>query len=374
MKKKVYYWSPFLSPIATCKAVINSAFSIEKFGNNHESYILNFFNEFSLFRNEIKKKNIKIINFYKFNFFRHLPYEGKIRSRISFIILFIFGIFPLFKKLKTNKPDYLIIHLISSLPLILLIFFKFETKFILRISGFPKLNFFRKILWKKALKNIHYVTCPTENTLNYIKQSNLVDESKLRLLYDPIITFKEVIEKKKELVNFENYYLSAGRLTKQKNFLFLCKAVKEIIKKDSNKKFLIAGNGEEKGKILKFIKNNKLEKNILLIGYVDNIFSYLNKAKGFILTSLWEDPGFVLIEAGICRTPVLSSDAWPGPIEIIKDKYNGYIYKSNDIKDFLKNFNIFEDRRDKNQIIFNHLKTIKKFTLLNHYKNIIKII
>ena len=38
-----------------------------------------------------------------------------------------------------------------------------------------------------------------------------------------------------------------------------------------------------------------------------------------------------------------------------------------------KNFNIFEDR-DKNQIIFNHLKTIKKFTLLNHYKNIIKII
>ena len=163
-------------------------------------------------------------------------------------------------------------------------------------------------------------------------------------------------------------------MTKQKKFLFLCKAVKEIIKKDSNKKFLIAGNGEEKGKILKFIKNNKLENNILLIGYVDNIFSYLNKAKGFILTSLWEDPGFVLIEAGICRTPVLSSDAWPGPIEIIKDKYNGYIYKSNDIKDFLKNFNIFEDRRDKNQIIFNHLKTIKKFTLLNHYKNIIKII
>ena len=114
----------------------------------------------------------------------------------SLFYLFL-GFFHFFKKLKTNKPDYLIIHLISSLPLILLIFFKFETKFILRISGFPKLNFFRKILWKKALKNIHYVTCPTENTLNYIKQSNLVDESKLRLLYDPIITFKEVIEKKK---------------------------------------------------------------------------------------------------------------------------------------------------------------------------------
>ena len=293
---------------------------------------------------------------------------------MSFIILFIFGIFPLFKKLKNNKPEYLIIHLISSLPLILLIFFKFETKFILRISGFPKLTFFRKILWKKAFKKIHYVTCPTQNTLNYIRQSNLVDESKLRLLYDPVINIKEVTEKKKEEVNFENYYLSAGRLTKQKNFLFLCKAVKKIIKKDSNKKFLIAGNGEEKEKILKFIKNNKLENNIQLIGYVDNIFPYLKKAKGFILTSLWEDPGFVLIEAGICRTPILSSNAWPGPIEIIKNNYNGYIYKSNDIEDFLKNFNIFDNKNKKNQIIFNHLKTIKKFTLLNHYKNILKII
>ena len=373
MKKKVYYWSPFLSPIATCKAVINSAFSLEKFGNQYESYILNFFNEFSLFEEEIIKKKINIINFYTSSFFKHLPYQGKIRSRISFIILFLGGIYPLIKQLKVNKPEYLIIHLISSLPLILLIFFKFETKFILRISGFPKLTFFRKILWKKALKNIHFVTCPTKNTLEYIKQLNLVDESKLKLLYDPVINLKEITKKKNDQINFKNYYLSIGRLTKQKNFLFLCKAVKEIVNRDPSKKFLIAGNGEEEKKILKFIKKNKLQNNIKLIGYVKNIFPYLKKSKGFILTSLWEDPGFVLIEAGICRTPVLSSDAWPGPIEIIKNRYNGYIYKNNNIRDFIESFDDLDNKNEK-KIIFNHLKSIKKFTLFNHYKNLIEII
>ena len=55
--------------------------------------------------------------------------------------------------------------------------------------------------------------------------------------------------------------------------------------------------------------------------------SYFKNSNGFILTSLWEDPGFVLIEATYCRTPILSSDAWPGPVELIKNNYNGVVFK-----------------------------------------------
>ena len=61
------------------------------------------------------------------------------------------------------------------------------------------------------------------------------------------------------------------------------------------------------------IRNN-LDQNIILPGYIKNIYPYFKKSKGFISTSLWEDPGFVLIEASYCRTPVLSSNAWPGPV------------------------------------------------------------
>ncbi len=199
MKKKVYYWSPFLSPIATCKAVINSAYSLSKFSNEYQSSIINFFNEFHLFEKEIKKRNIELINFYRSNFSNYLPFQGKIKSRFSFIIFFILGFFPLMKILKIKKPDYLIVHLISSLPLIILILFKFETKFILRISGFPKLNFFRKFLWKMALKKIHLITCPTKNTLNYIKSFNFVESSRVRLLYDPVLNITEINKKKKKI-------------------------------------------------------------------------------------------------------------------------------------------------------------------------------
>lgn len=374
MKKKVYYWSPFLSPIATCKAVINSAYTLSKFSNNYESSILNFFCEFDFFKEQIRKKNINLINYYKFNLSKYLPYQGILKSRLSFIIFFILGFFPLIKILKKQKPDYLIIQLITSLPLLVLILFKFETKFVLRISGFPKLNFFRKLLWKLAFKKIYCVTCPTKNTYEYIKLLNLVEEKKLKILFDPVIDIREINKKKILPINFEDYYLSIGRLTNQKNFLFLCKAFKELKEENPSIKLLIAGNGEQEKMILDFIRKNKLEKNIILIGYKENIFPFLKKAKGFISSSLWEDPGFVLIEAGFCRTPILSSNAWPGPIEIIKDDFNGFVFKNNDIKDFVKSFHKLENSNDLNKLRYNNLKFIKRFSLFDHFKKLNKIL
>ena len=58
-KKSVYYWSPFLTPIATCKAVINSAYSLNKYDKNYDIKIFNFFGEFSKFEQDISEKKNK---------------------------------------------------------------------------------------------------------------------------------------------------------------------------------------------------------------------------------------------------------------------------------------------------------------------------
>ena len=113
MKKKIYYWSPFLSPIATSKAVINSAYSLVRYGSNNEVTILNFFNEFQNSKKDILRKNLKTLEYYKMHFKKYLPYKGRIKSRFSFIIFFILGLVPLVKILKKDKPDYLIVHLIT---------------------------------------------------------------------------------------------------------------------------------------------------------------------------------------------------------------------------------------------------------------------
>ena len=86
------------------------------------------------------------------------------------------------------------------------------------------------------------------------------------------------------------------------------------------------------------IISNNLENNITLLGYQKNVFKFLKNCKAFILSSLWEDPGFVLIEAMINDSLVLSSDCPNGPKEIVGNK-NGILFQSNSEKDFILKFN-----------------------------------
>ena len=159
-------------------------------------------------------------------------------------------------------------------------------------------------------------------------------------------------------------------MTRQKNFLFLCKCFNQLVKKNPKLNLFIIGDGENYSLINNYIKKNNLSQNIKLLGNKENIFPYLKKSKGFILSSLWEDPGFVLIEAAFCRVPIYSSDSRPGPLEIIKDNVSGTLFKNNNETSFLKNFEIFLKNSQNKEIILNNLKYTKKFSVFNHYQKL----
>lgn len=374
--KKIYYWSPHLTEIATAKAVINSAYSLNKYFKNFETFVIDSIGEFFLREEELKKKKINLIKLNKINYIKYLPKYGKFKSRVSFIAIFLLNFFPLIKLLKKNKPDFLIIHLITSLPLIIFYIFNFKTKCILRISGFPLLGFARKFFWKIFLKKVYIVTCPTIKTLNYLKSLNIVEPSKLKLLYDPIINVNEILAKKKDEVEFKNYGLAAGRLTKQKNFIFLINNFQKIVENNKNFKLLIIGNGEEKNQLQAQIDKLKLNKNIILLPFKENIFPYIFKSKCFFLSSTWEDPGFVLIESAFCRSFVISSNCPNGPAEIIENNKCGLLYNLNDSSDFLKKVFLFLNMSD-NEILNkkkNALIKSKLFTIFFHAKTLAELL
>ena len=60
IKKTIYYWSPALSKVATCKAVINSVFAFNKFSKNYKSFLISACGEWSFYKEEIKKKKIDL--------------------------------------------------------------------------------------------------------------------------------------------------------------------------------------------------------------------------------------------------------------------------------------------------------------------------
>ena len=379
IKKLICYWSPFIDNVATVKAVINSALSVNNYSNQKfESLIIDVYGEWkNHFRNDSNNLKIYSLNYIKqlFNF----SSKGYFKSRLKYIIIFFCSFLSLKKFVNEIKPEFLIIHLITSLPLFLNLIFKLDTKIVLRISGKPKINIIRYYFWKIALKKVHKITFPTKESLDYFKRLEIAENYKLKLLYDPVFSIKDVNKKKKEPINNsfqkKDYFLAIGRLTKQKNFLFLAECFAELIKDYPDIKLFIIGIGEDELKIRDIIKKNHLEQNILLLGYQKNVFKFLSKAKGFILSSLWEDPGFVLIEAMVSNTLVLSSDCPNGPKEILENK-NGILFKNNSKNDFLSKFKflISLDDSEKDKIILNAKKKIKLFSIFNHYGQLEKVL
>ena len=373
---KLYYWSPFFSNVATEKAVINSVKSFNKFSKKKiNPYLLDVIGEWKDKNRIPSNLNINIKDLLKFKLIKYLPRFGFLKSRFSYILVFLFSVFKLHRFLKNEKPDYLVVHLMTFIPLSLLLFFKYETKFILRISGYPKLHLIRAFFWKIIGKKLFLVTTPTKLTGSLLRDSKIFDSDKIKYLPDPILDINEIKNKKiinntiEKEISSRNTLLSIGRLTKQKNFNFLINAFIEILKDYSNLNLVILGDGEEKKKLKNLIKKNNLEKKIFLFGYRENIYSYLKNSKMFILTSRWEDPGFVLIEAAYMNKTVLSSDCPNGPKEILDNEKNGFLFESNSTASFLKKFDEIQNSEKsvllKKKISFK--KKIKEFTLVNHF-------
>jgi glycosyltransferase involved in cell wall biosynthesis len=376
---KIFYWSPFTSSkVATVKAVINSAASLNKFFNkNHfKTTIIDAVHEWKDFKDEIKEKKIELIYLNKNSFFNSFKKDGFVRSRFAYFYIFFKSFFPLIKILQEKKPDYLIIHLITSLPLFLFTFKNFQSKLILRISGLPKMTFLRKLLWRLAVKNVYRITCPTRDTFEDLSKYDFLKE-KLCVLNDPIINISEIQKSRKREVTInkdlnqiilnKKFLLSIGRFSRQKNFLFYLKCIPEILKLDKDLYFLFIGQGEDKRKFLEISNKLNVSDRVFIIDYTKNVHYFMKKAQALVLPSLWEDPGFVLVEAGYNNCQVISSNCPNGPSEIISEN-GGYLFDSNSKNSLIKTITFFlkdsmEIKMSKKIIL---KKRLKKFTSFHH--------
>ena len=381
MKKKIFYWSPCLNPVGTVKSTLNSAVSAVQYGSNFfDVTLINACGEWDEYLDYFKENHVKIINF-KYKFFKYLPKHGYVQSRFSYIIIFLFCFFPLIKLIKSNKPEFFIAHLITSLPLTIMNLLKTDTKFILRISGMPKLNLIRRSFWKIISTKLYMVTSPSIELMNKLININLFDQNKISFLPDAIIDIKQFIFKKNsEIQNFQTFdkkrlIFAAGRLTKQKNFSYLIDEFSTFLQNNKDFILLILGDGEERSKLEKQIIKKKLQTNVYLIGHVNNVFKYFKKGEVFVLSSLWEEVGFVMVEAALTNLFVISSNCPNGPKEFLSDGRYGILFENNKKGELSNSLIKYTNLKDLKKHKFEIKKNTKQYTKYRHFlklKNILK--
>jgi len=161
---------------------------------------------------------------------------------------------------------------------------------------------------------------------NYLMLKDMQDlfsfKTKKQIIHNPY-DFELIENKKNEALdnsffNSKNFYIiSAGRLIPLKNYDILIKAFKIAKEKLNNIKLVFLGNGDEKDNLLRLCYDLCIDKDVYFTDYVDNPFKYISKSQLFVLPSSTEGFPNVLVEAMICKTPVIATDCLGGSREIL---------------------------------------------------------
>ncbi len=101
---------------------------------------------------------------------------------------------------------------------------------------------------------------------------------------------------------------TVGRFTEAKNPLFIVDILEQLKKQDPHFRFIWAGTGELLEKTKAYIKEKKLEDNVLLLGVRSDIPRILQALNVFILPSKFEGLPVIGVEVQAAGVPMLCSD------------------------------------------------------------------
>lgn len=215
----------------------------------------------------------------------------------------------------------------------------------------------------KSVLSLDYFVLVSKDLTKFYSEK--LKDKKVKCVYIPnSINFFPQEKAKLETENL----ISIGRLSHEKGYLDLIDIFKELHQKYPDSKLNIIGDGPDRKKIEKKIRDNKLEDYIILHGFQEKeyINKYLEKSSVYIMTSYTESFGLVLLEAFAYGIPCVAYSSAEGANEIISDNWDGYLIKDRDKNKMIKR--ICELLSNRNRRLIMGANGIKKAQEFNTQK------
>ncbi len=175
--------------------------------------------------------------------------------------------------------------------------------------------------YQKVLGKIFYPAAKAIIVQNQVAKQDLIDylnisADKIFVVPNWVVTnFKNTKKnskskaKKADKKIFDLLFI--GRFAPQKNLLTLIKVVKELKKNKKDISLLMVGEGKEEQSLKKYVKSNKLVKNVRFAKPNRDVASFYAQSKIFVLSSKYEGQPVVLLEAWSTALPAVVMN-YPG--------------------------------------------------------------
>ena len=123
-----------------------------------------------------------------------------------------------------------------------------------------------------------------------------------------------------------------GRLVPQKDFPTLLRAFSLVLHEKPNASLVIIGDGAEKDALSELAQNLSIANKVFWVGKTSNVYAYLSRMDVFVLSSIYEGFGLVLVEAMVGGVPIVASRNSAIP-EVLGDNHPG-LARTGDSADF----------------------------------------
>ncbi|GBL06192.1 glycosyltransferase [Glaciecola sp. KUL10] len=176
----------------------------------------------------------------------------------------------------------------------------------------------RRILKRLSGKNLIAVSNGVKQEL---EQSTLFKPSSVKRIYNPfdIKSIQNLAQQNgtgKDLYKQDKvkFILHVGRAARAKRHDVLFRALKHV-----DERYKLVCLSENVKKLSKLAKQFKVEDRVILPGFSQNPYQWMNRAEVTVLSSDFEGLSMVLIESLICDTKIVSTDCDFGPREIMRN-------------------------------------------------------
>lgn len=232
----------------------------------------------------------------------------------------------------------------------------------------------------QALRKSKKIITVSNHTKQDLLKTFKVNEDKITVIYNGVskefnnCIDHDLIKKVKKEYNIEKpYILFIGNVRAHKNILRLIRAFKGLKSVCSGYKLVIIGEEH------KNLKGLEVDKDILLLGYVENqkLPAFYAGASLFVFPTLYEGFGLPPLEAMACGTPVITSNISSLP-EVVGDaaiKVNPY-----SVEEIVKAmYSVLTNKEISRKLVYRGLERVKLFCwektanqTLNVYKEVLR--
>jgi glycosyltransferase involved in cell wall biosynthesis len=265
-------------------------------------------------------------------------------------------------------------------------------KYLGLINQFSIFNFQRWLYWfqRWVLKSVQAVVVPGKYLKKLLVKYYGLESGRVEVVRNAIDRNPEFgIQNSRGLrmcsVKNKNQIVAVGRLVAWKNFDVLIKAFGLLLGRIQNKEFriqnehmlklVIVGDGPERGRLERLVKELKVENQVKFAGRMDkeDAWRVIKESRVLVLPSSYEGMSHVLLESMALGTPVVASDIKANR-EMVKDGETGLLFSLGDEEGLAECLmRVLKGERLRKRLARNAKKSVEKYNWERHMKQLGKL-